>query len=171
MSLAIRPYVAEDAHPLWAAARESQQELFRWLEWCHPGYSLADAEWWCNSRAALAAAGQEYAFVIAAPDGGFLGGCGLNQLNAVHRIANLGYWVRTSATGRGVATEAVRLLSRFAFENTDLVRLEIVCAVENQRSQRVAEAAGALREGVLRSRLLVHGSPVDAVMHSLVRGA
>lgn len=170
MHLAIRPYVVEDAPALWAAARESQPAVFRWLEWCHPGYSLADAEWWCNSRAALTAAGQEYSFVICGPDGGFLGGCGLNQINRVHRMANLGYWVRTSATGRGVATEAVRQLRRFAFENTDLVRLEIVCAVGNQASQRVAEAAGALREGVLRSRLLLHGQPVDAVMHSLVRG-
>jgi RimJ/RimL family protein N-acetyltransferase len=171
MPVVIRPYVAEDAPALWAAARESQAEVFRWLEWCHPGYALADAEWWCNSRAALAAAGQEYSFAISAPDGGFLGGCGLNQINTVHRIANLGYWVRTSATGRGVATEAVRQLRRFAFENTNLVRLEIVCAVGNQASQRVAEAAGAFREGVLRSRLIVHGSPADAVMHSLVCGA
>jgi len=171
MPVAIRPYRVEDAHALWAAARESQPEIFPWLEWCHPEYSLADAEWWCNSRAALAAAGQEYSFVISAPDGGFLGGCGLNQINRIHRIANLGYWVRTSSTGRGVAAEAVRQLCRFAFENTDLVRLEIVCAVGNQRSQRVAEAAGAVREGVLRSRLLLHGRAVDAVMHSLVRGA
>lgn len=170
MQVLIRPYEPEDAADLWEAVRESQPEVFPWLEWCHPGYSLADAQWWCNSRAALAAAGQEYAFVIAAPDGRFLGGCGLNQINRVHRIANFGYWVRTSATGRGVATAAVRELSRFAFENTDLVRLEIVCAVANLRSQRVAAAAGALREGVLRSRLLVHGRAVDAVMHSLVRG-
>ena len=168
-SVAIRPYLAGDAQALWAAARESQPEVYPWLEWCHPEYSLADAEWWCASRAALAAAGQEYSFVVSALDGGFLGGCGLNQINTVHRIANLGYWVRTSATGRGVATEAVRQLCRFAFESTDLVRLEIVCAVGNERSRRVAEAAGAVREGVLRSRLLVHGRAVDAVMHSLVR--
>lgn len=170
MSVLIRPYAPDDAQALWAAVRESHPEVFPWLEWCRAEYSLADAEWWCGSRAALATAGQEYSFVISTPDGGFLGGCGLNQINGTHRIANLGYWVRTSATGRGVATEAVRQLSRFAFETTDLVRLEIVCAVGNERSQRVAEAAGALREGVLRSRLLLHGRAVDAVMHRLVRG-
>jgi ribosomal-protein-serine acetyltransferase len=166
----IRPYRSDDAPALWAAARESQPEVFRWLDWCRPDYSLADAESWCSSRAALAASGQEYSFVISAPDGEFLGGCGLNQINTVNRFANLGYWVRTSATGRGVATAAVRELARFTFASTNLVRLEILCAVDNVRSQRVAEAAGALCEGVLRSRLLLHGRPVDAVLHSLVRG-
>src|SRR5712691_5832046 len=86
-----------------------------------------------------------------------------------HRFGNLGYWVRTSATGRGVARAAVRQLADFAFRNTELVRLEIVCAVGNQRSQRVAERAGAVREGVLRDRLLLHGQAVDAIMYSLTR--
>jgi RimJ/RimL family protein N-acetyltransferase len=63
----------------------------------------------------------------------------------------------------------VRLIADFAFRETDLLRLEIVCALGNVASQRVAERAGAVREGVLRHRLLLHGEPVDAVMYSLVR--
>jgi RimJ/RimL family protein N-acetyltransferase len=165
----LRPYAADDAAELFEAARESIAEVYPWLPWCHPGYTLAEAEEWARSRAALAASGEEYNFVVAGPDDRFLGGCGLNQVNRAHRFANLGYWLRTSATGRGVATEVVRLLREFAFAHTDLVRLEIVCAVGNVRSQRVAERAGAFREGVLRDRILLHGRPVDAVMYSLVR--
>jgi RimJ/RimL family protein N-acetyltransferase len=71
--------------------------------------------------------------------------------------------------GRGVAPAAVRLVAEHAFRETDLVRLEIVCAVGNVRSQRVAEKAGAVREGVLRNRLLLPSGPSDAVMFSLVR--
>ena len=37
----------------------------------------------------------------------FLGGCGINHISRVHRFGNLGYWVRTSATGRGIAVSAV----------------------------------------------------------------
>lgn len=167
----IRPYEAADARALYEAARESVAEVHPWLAWCHPDYTLAEAVEWARSRAELAARHpvQEYNFVILGPDGRFLGGCGLNQLNAIHRYANLGYWVRTSAAGRGVATEAARQLAAFAFANTDLVRLEIVCAVGNERSQRVAERAGASREGLLRHRLILHGRPVDAVMFSLIR--
>jgi ribosomal-protein-serine acetyltransferase len=166
----VRAYEPEDASALWEAARESIGDVSRWLAWCHPQYSMADAEKWIDSRVPLAAQGREYAFAIVDSEGRLLGGCGLNQINRIHRFGNLGYWVRTSATRRGVATEAVRQVARFAFGNTDLARLEIVCAVGNDASQRVAERAGAVREGVLRHRLLLHGQSVDAVMYSLVRG-
>jgi ribosomal-protein-serine acetyltransferase len=167
----IRAYEPDDALALWEAARESVGEVSRWLPWCHAQYSMAEAVEWVRSRPALAVEGREYSFAILGPEGEFLGGCGLNQVNRVHRFANLGYWVRTSATGRGVATEAVRQLAAFAFASTDLVRLEIVCAAGNERSQRVAERAGAVREGTLRNRLQIHGQPADAVMYSLVRAA
>ena len=170
MSCRIRPYQPDDAEALWQAVQESVAEVQPWLSWCHPAYSKAAAEEWATRQARLAAAGsRELAFAIVGPDGRFLGGCGVNQINEVHRFGNLGYWVRTSATGHGVASEAVRQTAEHVFRHTDLVRLEIVCAVDNLRSPRVAARAGALREGVLRSRLELHGRWVDAVMFSLVR--
>jgi ribosomal-protein-serine acetyltransferase len=168
---AIRPYDVADAEALWLAARESVAEVHPWLPWCHPEYSMAEAVEWVTSQARLAAEGREFAFAIVGEDGRFLGGCGVNQINSIHRFGNLGYWVRTSATGHGVASEAVRQAAEFAFRSTNLVRLEIVCAVENRRSQRVAERAGAVREGVLRNRLQLHGKAVDVVMYSLIRPA
>jgi RimJ/RimL family protein N-acetyltransferase len=71
--------------------------------------------------------------------------------------------------GRGAAVAAVRQVADWAFAQTELVRLEVVCAVGNVRSQRTAERAGAVREGVLRQRLLIHGQAHDAVMHSILR--
>jgi ribosomal-protein-serine acetyltransferase len=165
----LRPYEPTDAGALLEAARESIADVYPWLEWCHPDYSLAEAEGWTRSRAELWSRDEQYDFAVLGVDGRFLGGCGLNQINRIHRFANLGYWIRSSAAGRGVATEAVHQIRDFAFRNTDLVRLEIVCAVGNERSQRVAARAGAMREGVLRDRLLLHGRPADAVLYSLVR--
>lgn len=165
----IRFFQPADANRLWQAARESVAELQPWLAWCHAEYTHAEAEEWVRSRARLAAERQEFAFAIVDAEGQLLGGCGLNQISSIHRFCNLGYWVRTSATGRGIAAEAVRQIAQFAFQETELVRLEIVCALGNIRSQRVAERAGAEREGVLRNRLLLHGRAVDAVMYSLVR--
>jgi RimJ/RimL family protein N-acetyltransferase len=86
-----------------------------------------------------------------------------------YQLANLGYWVRTSQVGRGVATQAVQLLARWAFSHTDLVRLEIVVAAGNETSQRVAEKAGAAREGLLRKRLQPHRRWHDALLYSITR--
>ncbi|HET7747132.1 MAG TPA: GNAT family protein [Vicinamibacteria bacterium] len=166
----LRAHEAADAEALYAAVRESAAELSTWMPWCHPDYALSEAREWTSSRQALAEQGLEYSFAIVDTAGTFLGGCGINQINRVHRFGNLGYWVRTTATGRGVATSAVVSLADWAFGNTDLVRLEIVCAVENERSQRVAARAGATREGVLRERLSIHGRSHDAVMYGITRG-
>ena len=82
--------------------------------------------------------------------------------HAEYSLAEAVEWTRTRASLSAEGREY-----NFAI----LLRLEIVCAVGNQRSQRVAARAGALREGILRHRLLLHDQPVDAVVYSLVRAA
>ena len=166
---ALHPYKESDGDDLHAAIQESLVEVGRWMPWCRAEYSLEEAREWAAGRAELARQGVEYDFAIRDEAGRFLGGCGLNQVNRVNRFANLGYWVRTSAMGRGVAPAAVRLLINHVFETTDLLRIEIVCAVGNERSQRVAEKVGARREGILRNRLILPTGPADAVMNSVIR--
>jgi RimJ/RimL family protein N-acetyltransferase len=87
----------------------------------------------------------------------------------VNGRANLGYWLRAGAVGRGVTTAAVRQLLRWTFETTDFFRVEIVAAVGNHRSIRVAEKVAARREGIARSRLLVHGERHDTVIFAYLR--
>jgi len=170
LPISIRPYELGDVPSLFEAVRESVSTVGPWLPWCHMSYSMEDAQAWVERQMAAFQAGTEYQFVILSEAGRFLGGCGLNAVDREHRRANLGYWVRSSEAGRGVVPAATRRLADWAFENTDLNRLEIVVATENARSLRVAEKAGAVREGVLWSRLLVHGVVHDAVVFSFTRG-
>jgi ribosomal-protein-serine acetyltransferase len=165
----IRPYDLADALPQHEAAIESLREMYPWMPWCTPEHTVDHSRTWIQTQIEARARGEVYEFAIV--DGStYLGGCGLNQIDTATQRANLGYWVRTSAMGRGVTPEAVRQLAEFAFRETNLVRLEIVIAVGNVRSERVAEKIGAHREGVLRSRLILYGKVYDAVMYSLVRG-
>jgi RimJ/RimL family protein N-acetyltransferase len=167
--VSIRPYTLGDAEELCAAALESSREVHPWMPWCHPGYRLSDASGWLPAQAHQWASGEGFQFAIRSNGGEYLGGCGINNFNREHGFANLGYWVRSSATGRGLAAEAVRLLRDWTFAQTDLVRLELVMAVENARSARVAEKAGAHFEGVLQSRLRLHHRMHDARLYSLTR--
>jgi ribosomal-protein-serine acetyltransferase len=165
---AIRLYQQGDAEHMHAAVRESVAEVSPWMGWCHPRYSIDEARKWVTAQEELARQGLAYEFALWS-EGRYLGGCGINQISKANRFANLGYWVRSSAMGRGVAPAAVRLVAAHAFQETDLLRLEIVCAVGNVRSQRVAEKVGAVREGVLGNRLFLPSGPSDAVMFSLLR--
>jgi RimJ/RimL family protein N-acetyltransferase len=165
----IRPCSADDALAMHAAVRESLTELIRWMPWCHPDYSLDETRSWLRVQVQAFNERKWFEFAITDVDGRYLGQCGLNQFDELNRRCNLGYWVRSSATGRGVATRAVTMLRDWAYEHTNLVRIEIVVADGNHASLRVAEKAGAVREGLLRHRLFLHGAPADAVMFSFAR--
>lgn len=165
----IRPYRAEDTNAVYEAVRESIREISVWMPWCHPDYAIEETTAFITSREEAWTSDREYTFgIFDAGTRKFLGSTGLNFVNRVHNCANLGYWVRSSATGRGVASAAARLVARYGLEHLGFQRIEILAAVGNLPSQRAAEKAGALREAVLRKRLLVKGEPQDAVLYSLV---
>ena len=169
MEVLIRPYQLEDAQLLHEAGRESVKVVYPWLPWCHPDYKLEEARDYVELQVKLFEEKKEFSFAICSSEGRFLGGCGLNGIEKEDQRANLGYWVRSSALRQGVASRAARQLADWAFENTELNRLEIVIAVDNLASKGVAEKIGAIEEGIARKRLLLHGVAHDAVIYSLVR--
>jgi ribosomal-protein-serine acetyltransferase len=165
----IRPYRPEDVSLLFAAARESVIELSLWMPWCRGDYSMEDSTNWVSSRQAAWEKDEEYSFVIFdVRNGAFLGGTGLNRINKDDKCANLGYWVRTTRTREGIASAAGRLMMRFGLQELGFNRMEIIAAVGNTPSQRVAEKIGAKREGLLRKRILLHGKTHDGILYSLV---
>jgi RimJ/RimL family protein N-acetyltransferase len=166
--ITISRYRTGDAEDIFAAASESIAEIHPWLPWCHPGYEIAETHAWLASTIADWNAGKSFEFTIRTANGAHVGGGGINSLHDAHPLANLGYWIRTSQTRKGYATRATRLLAEFALRDLALQRVEIVAAVGNLASQRVAEKSGATREGVLRNRLVLHDVPHDAVMYSFV---
>lgn len=169
--ITLRPYRKSDVNSMYQAIRESIKEVGAWLPFAHDDYSIKESRAWAKKRPKEWKKGTIYDFAILdAKDGTIIGGCGLNNIDKIHRYANLGYWVRTSRMGQGVAPAATLLLAKWGFEALKLVRIEILVATGNERSLRVAAKAGAKREGVLRNRLSIRDKAYDAVMHSLIPG-
>jgi RimJ/RimL family protein N-acetyltransferase len=108
-------------------------------------------------------------FAIAARDDAaeLVGSIGLRMLEP--GVAQTGYWVAPEARGRGIASAALRLLSRWVLRNAELARLQLFTDVDNPSSMRVAERAGFTREGMLRNWYDLRGERRDAVMFSLLR--
>jgi ribosomal-protein-serine acetyltransferase len=164
----LRPYRIEDAALLFLAATESVETVGRWMPWCHAGYTEAESIAWIERCQVMWKGGEAYEFGMFDLANEYVGGAGIHQVNRVHSMATLGYWVRQSRQRRGLAVDAVRLLARFGFETVGLTRIEIVAARENQPSRRVAEKSGAQFECLARNRLVVHRVPLVAAVHSLV---
>ncbi len=158
-----------DVGPLWEAVGESMEELRRWMSWFHEGYSESDVRRWVETSQRDFEADDDFNFVITERGAGtMLGACGLNKVDNANRLANLGYWVRATATGNGTATEAAALVAHWALGDIGLIRLEVVAATSNRPSLRVAEKLGAKREGLARNRFWLGGAVHDAAVFSLV---
>lgn len=157
----LREPLATDAAAVTKNVQDSHQELARWMPWATADYDETSALQWINGEL-----GDAYRFLIL-HDENIVGSCGLNQLDELNKRANLGYWVRSDATGKGIATSATLLLAAHGFA-AGLERLEIFMSTRNKASQRVAEKAGAKFEGTARRRLLLGGEFHDAHLYSLI---
>lgn len=167
----LRPYRLTDVEALYSAVRESIPELSLWMPWCTEAYSIAESKKYIEENAEGVEPRTKYEFAITDVKSGlYLGGCRINNIERDNGYANLGYWVRTPQTKKGIATASASLLAKFGIEKLKLNRIEIVVATGNKASQRVAAKVGAVREGILRNRIVVRDKIHDAVMFSIIPG-
>ena len=96
-----------------------------------------------------------------ASDGAFLGVAVAPHLDHDERTAELGYVLGAEARGRGVATEALRQLTAWAFDEQDMIRLQLLISGSNDASKRVAQRCGYRFEGVLRGLYVKQGVRED----------
>ena len=112
----------------------------------------------------------QFALVDPSEDGSVLGGASLHDVELSQGRAAIGYWLAAHARGHGVATHAVLLVARWAFEEVGISRVALTCGPDNLASQRVAERCGFRREGVLRSHMPFKGARRDTVVFGLLPG-
>ena len=113
--------------------------------------------------------GEGFVFGIFANDTDELvGGIALRNIaRGAWQNATLGYWVAHEHNGKGYATEAVKLASRFAFDEARLHRVQAGTLLHNIGSQRVLEKAGYRFEGVSLRYLNINGRWQDHRMYAL----
>jgi RimJ/RimL family protein N-acetyltransferase len=159
-TIVLRPWRADDEDAVYEACQDL--DMLQWLPRIPRPYTREDARAYVTGEAGLGH--HQYAIE---KDGRVVGSIGMmiNENDTGH----LGYWCLRSERGQGIVPRAVRLLSRYAFDELGLGRVELVTDPDNTSSQRVAEKAGFTREGVLRSHLLhPDGRRRDSVSFSLL---
>ncbi len=159
----------EDTDEVFAAERDSAEELRKWFWWMHPEHTRAHCAAWVESRVDRWTQGEEFSFLIVNKADGTISGCvWLNAFDRISLRASLGYWLRKGCEGRGFATEASTKVARWGFSELGLQRIEIVAAIENGPSHRLAERIGARFEGIARNRLRLGQLCQDARVYSLL---
>ncbi|MEU6552911.1 GNAT family N-acetyltransferase [Streptomyces sp. NPDC046915] len=133
-------------------------EFRRWNTPLKPVTDLGSARDSLRAQAVRVASGDRVSFRVTDADTGTtLGQISLNTIERVMRVARVGYWVLPEARGQGVAVRALALVTRWAFTEFGLHRLELGHAVGHEASCRVAERCGYAYEGTLRGAMFEAG--------------
>jgi RimJ/RimL family protein N-acetyltransferase len=129
----------------------------------HP-YTLSDAHGWIGARESDQEPLGQFAIEVA---GDAVGGIGFEPGRDVHaRTAEIGYWLGQPYWGRGIATEALGLMTAYAFETFHFDRVEAHVFDWNPASARVLEKCGYTREGRLRNKVFKDGQVIDDLIYA-----
>jgi RimJ/RimL family protein N-acetyltransferase len=140
--LLLRPWRAADASVMKAAIDANLEHLRVWMPWAMDEPTPVEAiVARIEKFAAAHAAGEDAVFGIFARDGATaIGGAGLHP--RVQDGVEIGYWVGTSHTRRGFATEATAALVQVAFERLAVEQVQIRCDPRNAPSAGIPRAGG-----------------------------
>lgn len=148
--VALRPWEPADIPAIAEACREA--EIARWLDLIPQPYSVDDARWYVEHCEQGWREGTSSNFaVVEVSSGRVVGSAGARHLEPEQGVTEVGYWVRAEARGHGYAARALRLLSDWLLEDPGIARVQLRADSENLASRRVAERAGYVEEGTLRS--------------------
>jgi RimJ/RimL family protein N-acetyltransferase len=167
----LRPWREADAQALWEAVDSSRASLGEWLPWVPEYQTPEDAlptirrmqsQWLTRENLVVG--------IFDKTSGEALGGSGLHRIDWSLRLFEIGYWLRDSAVGHGYVTEAVQLLTQFAFQDLQANRVQIRMDPRNTRSRAIPVRLHYVYEGCLRRCIPdVNGDPRDSDVFALTR--
>lgn len=167
MNCELRAWRREDAKDL-AEALNNKKVLDNLRDGLPYPYTIEDAEAFILDMS-QADPNKTFAFAIIA-EGKVVGSIGVFRRENIHnRTAELGYYVGEPYWGRGIGTDAVRLLCRCIFQETDILRIFAEPFSQNKGSRRILEKNGFVLEGTLRKNAVKNNRVMDMSLYALIR--
>lgn len=165
----LRPLALTDAPKIAAAIQESLAELKQFMPWSHYPQTVD------SQRTRIIGVihdywrGKDYGLgIFGAHSNAFMGGTGLHQRTLNTRGFEIGYWIRSSLAGQGLATLVTRALIVYGFEYLGLTRIQCAHNANNLRSARVNDKCGFKIEGKFKNYETV---PTEEMIRNGWRGS
>ena len=167
MEYSIRKWRMEDARDL-ANALNNKNILNNLRDGLPYPYTEKDAKEYIMAMLE-SSADKTFAFAITADDKA-IGSIGVFRCENVHsRTAEMGYYIAEVYWGRGIGTTAVKMVCKYIFEKTDIIRIFAEPFAYNTASCRVLEKSGFEYEGTLRKNAVKNGVVLDMKMYAMVK--
>jgi ribosomal-protein-serine acetyltransferase len=94
---------------------------------------------------------------------------GFKDTDVLNRRTEIGYWLVEKFRKKGIVTQSVKSLLKYAFEELDLNRVQIKAGTENIKSRRIPERLGFSFEGIEREGEYLNGGFIDLAVYSLLK--
>lgn len=161
---ALRPWRLDDAEALVRHANNINVARQLRDRFPHP-YSRANASAFLKA----ATSSPEPSNLAIEVDSQAVGAIGyVSGIDVERYSAEIGYWLGEDYWGKGIATEALVLMTTHVFDAMNMLRLFALPFADNGGSIRVLEKAGYIREALLRSSSVKYGQPRDQLLYARV---
>lgn len=168
-NIELRQMELSDSQEIFRLIDSQREYLGRWLPFVEYSKSVADTEKFVNSIVNASEERFELLFTIR-KSGEFIGLIGFKDTDRINKKSEIGYWLSEREQKRGVMTKSVSALCQYAFNQMDINRIQIKCAVGNESSINIPKRLGFVFEGVERQgELLSGGHFTDLVIYSKLR--
>lgn len=154
----------DHARPLFDLIHVSRAHLHQWLPWLKRIHSPEDTEAFISKL--TSERGPQFVIRV---DGRLCGGVGFYFFDKPSGVASLGYWLGSEFAGHGIMSDAVLSLCHHGFNNVNLKKIEIRCAVQNVQSRKIPERLGFYLEGTQHKAEWVLDRYVDHAIYSILQ--
>jgi ribosomal-protein-serine acetyltransferase len=166
--LELRLCVQSHADAVFALVDENRDHLGPWMPWVNQTWSSDDTAQWITHGLEQLQRNQGWHALLWYRDE-LAGAIGFKPVNWSDMRVEIGYWLGRRFQGKGLMTDAARAVTDHAFREWALNRVEIRCAVKNDRSIAIPRRLGFAQEGMLRQAFRVGDEYQDLLLFGMLR--
>lgn len=168
-NIILRELILEDYKDIFHTINTQREYLGRWLPFVEFTKEPDDSKAFVESIINSPEDQFEHIFTIRYQDQ-FAGIIGFKSTDKQNQKTEIGYWLSEKYQGKGIMTRAVEKLCNFAFHELNKNRIEIKCAVGNEKSKSIPKRLGFFYERIERDGELLTGNIfTDIEVYSLLK--
>jgi len=156
-----------DAEKLFTLIDQNRVHLRQWLPWLDGNTSVEDTYAFIRHSQEQYSSKKGFQAAITYKNE-IAGIIGYHPIDWQDRSVMIGYWLGERFQGKGIMTEATRLLVHYAFIELLLHRVEIRCATGNTKSCAIPERLHFVKEGVVKDGEWLYDHFVDLVLYRML---
>jgi len=157
----------EDSVELFQLVESNRNHLREFLGWLDHNKSEKDTATFISKEQQLVSRGESLTLSIRYQEK-LVGLVGFHNIDPLNHSASIGYWLDQIHEGKGIMTRSVKTVIDYARYALKLHRIQILCAIENKKSQKIPESLDFKKEGTLKDAIWHYEHYFDAYIYGLI---